>query len=418
MPMVHHLSRLILLTGLAGHGATFVAAQEEGGAGQLPDSGVRIEPTTEPHDPKDLPRLSIELSHRPYPEGIGDEAAYLKWLGVRASELERQVVEEPATPADVEANLECASFMLMRGIEPGLTWRLLSGSSTADESLLHVMTALGALGSADSALEMLKDVGAADLNADRLAELKKDHIALTAFAMAGEALLRTSENLDDLLFNKSYLIVALSDPTEALEALRRAASDLAIATEDGSPEIIAASRLWQSLLLERAGLRDRVMTLLPLALTPPAPNAILWDYFARLQRCRLLYTGKEKPSQEGYAAAWALLLQLEDTAFEWFKDEGQRQEAVRTAAWFRYGLLGQWRQARGDQAGAAEREWFQKAEQRLREQYFTGDEPHTVLRLESAIPMLIESKPDAKSKLPAQAAPMKPNDTGVSNAPH
>jgi len=123
---------------------------------------------------------------------------------------------------------------------------------------------------------------------------------------------------------------------------------------------------------------------------------------ARVFRCRLLCRQGDDQAERGFAAASALLLQLEERAHEWFADPTRRRDAIRACALERLDVTRRWRQALGVQADTAQLDWLDQAERRNLDAHFHPDTPSTVLRMELAIPMLTAVQPATETTADAK----------------
>jgi hypothetical protein len=182
--------------------------------------------------------------------------------------------------------------------------------------------------------------------------------------------------------------------SEADTARRQAAaSRLALLLEDNRPSVTSAAALWQAALLHRIGRPDRVMELLPRPLADPSPGEPRFDFYARLLRCRCI------AEQGGYAAASALLLQLQQRCEGLFARPRDRTEAARATSLVREKILSRWADATDPQTGAAERDWCRAAVERIRKTARGDSNRCFVLRLGCAVPILVE--------IPGEAPPEK-----------
>jgi hypothetical protein len=178
---------------------------------------------------------------------------------------------------------------------------------------------------------------------------------------------------------RGYLLAGTeSDPNKAA---RRAASRVSVLLEDSNPQVVASAALWYASLRGREADREAALSVLDVPLSDPRPQAMPHAFFTRLLRCRLL------AEQGGYAAALALLMQIEEQCERWFVEESDRANARRAAIWVEIEVLGAWYDRLSDPAQSVERQWCAERMAALSADGF-GSGPATVLRLTLAVPLL------------------------------
>lgn len=357
-----------------------------------PQEAPPSDPNTAPSVPMPDATGEFVLSAVAYPDGVQGEAAFTTYLARQAEVLASPVDEASGAEQRIAAALKSANWILARQIEPAASRLFWEHPRPGDrENILDLVgQAKAQLAIAAELEEKAKPDTAEDEHL--LGENHETRLTLQAFAEAIEAHFtgedKTSENGQP---------ATDSSPLQRATALRRAASGLAIATEDAAPDVVAASVLWQALLLEKAGRRDRVMTLLPPPLTAPPGDGRTWGFLARVFRCRLLCRYGDDHGDRGFAAASALLLQLEERAHEWFADPTRRRDAIRACALERLDITRRWSRAPGIQSDTVQSDWIEQAERRILDAHFRPDTPPTVLRMELAVPMLMPVQPVAET---------------------
>jgi hypothetical protein len=110
-------------------------------------------------------------------------------------------------------------------------------------------------------------------------------------------------------------------------------------------------------------------------------DSLPYAFFGRLLRCRLI------AAQGGYAAALALLTQMEDLCEEWMITEADRANALRTVSLVEMQILSGWHDSLSPSTHASERTWCADRLATLERDRF-GEGENTVLRLRPAIPVL------------------------------
>lgn len=178
---------------------------------------------------------------------------------------------------------------------------------------------------------------------------------------------------------RTYLM--LEDASEPARQTRAAISRLAPLLEASEPRIAGAAAFWRACLRSLDPDPRAALTGLDLAVANVPPDAPRYGFFCRLLRCRLV------AAQRGEPAALALLLQVEERVADWFRNEPERLDAIRTIGLFRMQTLSVWRQRLDPVTQADERAWCAKEIRRIREERFAGGDDETVMRLVESVPM-------------------------------
>jgi hypothetical protein len=191
---------------------------------------------------------------------------------------------------------------------------------------------------------------------------------------------------------RAFLVPA--DGSEASQDARRAASRLSILLEHENPQVTAAAALWQAAL--RSGEPDPspALSLLEPALWDLPRKRLPFAYYGRLLRCRLL------ARQGGYATSLALLARVEDRCMEWFSDDEERDNAVRTANLVAWQVLRAWYDHLTDPTDEPERIWCAQRMQKLSAEAF-GETGRTIFRLNPAVP-IFTAPPNAADPSPKE----------------
>lgn len=331
-------------------------------------------PTAPPAVPPlpDLPR--VRLAALP---GFEDDAAYLRSIAARLTELEIQARQAGDSMKQAESLLAAANLILARQLEPTCTRRLLHVDGNMDER--GEPDLCSALDRADALIERagaaLKELQVReDQPVDRLQQITHRLQTLGAFATGLRAFLFPDKG-----------------PQAARDA-RRAASGLAPLREDTYQPVAAAASLWQACLRSLESDQEPALAALALALSDPVPESMPYAFFARLLRCRLL-------ADRGHpAAALALLMQVEERCGEWLTTDKEREDAVRAAQLTGIQITADWHRRLNGSEAAPERKWCTERIQTLIGGSF-GEGGNTVLRLTPAIP-IIASPPDKDGASP------------------
>lgn len=320
---------------------------------------------TAPTDSKPRTAPSVQLSTAPFPDGVVDEAAYRQWLADRSAEAIAAADAAGEDPMGViEKRLAAVSAILASQCEPPMSRWLLGLSDAADRTRVLELT--------DRAVALLK-TARADLeryeNAPDFAEAAADYFGSTIelFEVFAGALRNCVQ--DDV-------------GDQATKRYRDAARDLSVYLEDDRHQVAAAAMLWQGALYGKADRVDRALRTLPLPDEPIRRGALRYDFFARLLRCRYLVM------RQAYAAAWSLLLALEERAHDSFPTAPERREAARSTILLKTEICDAWASA-GDETAAATRAWCAETLGRIREEQLPPGESWTVVRLDAAAPRII-----------------------------
>ena len=282
-----------------------------------------------------------ELSRSVYPPEITTEAGYLDWARSRREHYEAQS-DGPAA----------VNLTLAWELEPFASRWLLGLGTAQEQATANVLLA--------SAIERLR---AEPDTADSRLVLDP----LLPFAVALEAIWNPGEGEVTTL------------------ARRRGVMGLAVLLEHERADVTSAALLWQAVLYREMGRPDKALKLLPLATARVERDASAYQFFARLLRCRVL------ADRGGYAAASALLLQVEELAHDWFTDEHAREEATHAAMLVRMRVIEQWRNTLDPAVNDREVAWCTRAIERIR-----ADLPEDrveLFRLGQAVPF-VEPLPD------------------------
>ena len=175
---------------------------------------------------------------------------------------------------------------------------------------------------------------------------------------------------------------AIWDPGEgeaAELARRQAVMGLAVLLEHERADVTSAALLWQAVLYREMDRADKAFKLLPPATARVERDATAYQFFARLLRCRIV------ADCGGYAAAYSLLLQVEELAHDWFKDERAQEEAVHAAMLMRMQVLREWRTSLDQTADSLEVAWCTRAIERIRAELPEDRVP--LLRLGETVPL-------------------------------
>ena len=167
-------------------------------------------------------------------------------------------------------------------------------------------------------------------------------------------------------------------------ALRDAASGLAVVLESEESRTSTAATLWQAYLYHRRDRVKRALDLLPMVLKPLEDEGADGLY-ARLLRCRCI-----AELQGEYAVAIALLTRMEAQPGDWFGDGMQERQSRNTIALVRRQIAQQWASVFRESKKNAQAIWCDRAIIRIDANYFSNDLPADLLRLELAIPPIVE----------------------------
>ena len=347
------------------------------------DDGAGAPPASQPAAPP-----AVQLSASAYPDDVADEAAYADYLQRQTEALLTQVQQAQDLVSEARCRLATANWILARQIEPQVTRLLLGIASEADRGALAALVAQAQqelskagelLASSDGqGDEPTSEEAAAPDGAGEAGALPEDlqaiHRDLTAFADA------------------LALAWADAETEEASSQARQAAGLLAVLLEDQRPQVAAAATLYQALLYQRAGRGERARVVLDVALQTLPDGGESLALFSRLLRCRSL-------AEDGaQVVAYSLLLRLEERCQEWFTLPDELAQASRAVALVRRHVLESWPEPE-DQAAAADlRAWRDAAIGRLDELTHQDGDPPPVMRLGSAIPLLLDPQASARAE--------------------
>jgi hypothetical protein len=273
--------------------------------------------------------------------------------------------------------LAAANVILARELEPTCSAKLLGFSD--DQRFLSDEEVGDALGRTDAILlEAEAAVGEVGLlaspHAEWIATATHQLTTLRAFA----------QGLQEYLLPR--------EGTDASNETRPASSRLALLLEDDRPAVSAAAGLWQSCIRAREVDPTRAKSVLRLALARPRPGTLPFALFARLLRCRIL------ASQDGYAAALALLTQLEDHADSWLDTDADRANALRTITLVEIQVLSDWQARLSGPPDSTQRRWCTDRISTLVDERFS-EGGRSVFRLTTAIPIIVTPE-DAHRRKP------------------
>jgi hypothetical protein len=276
-----------------------------------------------------------------------------------------------------------ANQILAQQIEPAVSrWLIAQDTPVGREAL---QTALDVAGQhLEAAKAALESSGAATPNAN---EPRAEDSLLVADVETLEA------------FANALSAIFGEGTAEGLARDRRnAAFALAVLLEDERGGVAAAAGLYQAILYRQLDRLDRVMELLPAPLTPLSPAGERFDFFARLLRCQCV------SQRGGYAAGYAILLQIEKRCNEWFADPRDQAAAARAAVEVRLQLLAEWEARAPD---AEEHQWCQESAIRTRQALQEGQVTSGVMRLGVAVPLL-RTESGARPTIPEPQPPLEP----------
>jgi hypothetical protein len=206
-------------------------------------------------------------------------------------------------------------------------------------------------------------------------------------------------------FAEAFHAFALpADDDKAAEAGRQAARALSLYLEDERPKVARAALLWQAVLYGRSDRPNRAIRLLPLVTEEPRREALRYDFFTRLLRCRLLV------HRRSFAAAWTLALHLESRSYDWFGEHALRTAASRSVQLVKLRICEEWPDAVAQDERQGTVEWCEAITSRLHNEHFDDG---GVMRLESAAPIVADI-PDPTELEAARASP--PEDAASPDA--
>jgi hypothetical protein len=299
-------------------------------------------------------------------EGFADDESYTRSISSQAEELATRARQTDDLPTRVDLLLASANLLLGHAVEPACSARLLGMTvqipPLTDETLKAAFDRVDTvLVEADSALDAAGELP--EPPDDWITQASDRLTLLGAFAHALRA----------------YLIGG--SEADAADADRRAASRLSPLREDRRPRVSAAATLWQAALRARGPESSRAMSGLNLVLSRPRIDTLPYSFFARLLRCRII------ADRGGYAAAAALLTQLEERVASWFVRESERNDALRAISLARFNLYAQWRDTLASPENEKQRNWCTVRMQTIAAERFSVEED-TLFRLAATIPII------------------------------
>lgn len=337
--------------------------------------------------------LAVGLSATVYPPGVTDEKQYAHRIQEQIDALlaAAEAAADRSDPPDggltrVEYLLGAANWILARQIEPQVT-RLLLGIERSQDVAFVIR----------SVAEARKHLEAAGPPAGGLAEAaasveRNEEAAEPAgrgripSVVPEESLYKFESIRNDLSAFADALALAWAEGEgeDDAQAVRAAASSLAVLLEDDRPGVAPAATLYQAVLYQRAGRSDRAMQVLDLALQPLPPDAASFAFFSRLLRCRYL------ARRGGHAVAWSLLLKLEERCQDWFDSPEARQEAMRAVALVRLEVDEFWEASLASSGDKERLAWCARAKQRIQSTLLQPTGEPAATRLGNAVPLLLD----------------------------
>ena len=332
--------------------------------------------------------VAVGLSAAVYPPGVTDETQYAHRIQEQVDGLlaAAEAADRSDPAARVEYLLGAANWILARQIEPQVS-RLLLGIERSQDAAFVIR----------SVAEARKHLAAAgpppDGPAEATVSLEGDEEAAEPAgqgripsAVSEESRHQSESIRNDLSAFADALALAWAEgeAENDAQAVRAAASSLAVLLEDDRPGVAPAATLYQAVLYQRAGQSDRAMKVLDLALQPLPPDAASFAFFSRLLRCRYLAQGG------GHAVAWSLLLKLEERCQDWFDSPEARQEATCAAVLVRLEVGELWEASLASSGDQERLAWCGRAKQRIQSTLLQPTGEPTATRLGSAVPLLLD----------------------------
>lgn len=276
-----------------------------------------------------------------------------------------------------EAYLTAANWILAYQIEPMASRLLLDAPLPSDpkNATLHVSRARAQLARAASIWKKIEN-DTNQVDDEETWRLTDRLESLQGFANAFQAIWRTD----------------YAGESQRDEALSIAAGGLSIAREDERESVAAGAQLWQAYLYAARGKHERAADLLPDAVTEP-DGAKRFGFFARVLRCRLMAR-----AYHAHSASISLLARLEERATKWFVHRNRVQEAQRVAALARRRVLSDWAKALREEGLLERAKWCERAIAEIDVDYFSPNEPVSVLRLHQAAPAVVSLELAAKEQ--------------------
>jgi len=299
--------------------------------------------------------------------GLHDEPEYRRTIAGRVAELVHlaETTEDPVAQADLQ--LAAANLILAQGLEPICTRMMLGAQPDrfgpgGDESLREML---------DRADMLIAD--AERLLGDPVREAAPASATLKSVRGRLDILQPFAEGL------RAYLLPV--DAAGGAHGARRAASRLSVLLEHDDLQVAAAAALWQAALRGTEPDPAPALAILEPALAEPSQQAMPYPFFARLLRCRIL------AAQGKFAAAAALLIQLEERCTRWPVKEADRPDYLRAVMLVQTHVLADWRDRLDAATQADERQWCTDRLAAILAKHFP-DASATVARLNPAVPIL------------------------------
>lgn len=276
------------------------------------------------------------------------------------------MVAEAGSSADALSRgrrfLAAANLILSDAIEPSCTRRLLGIGDIGDGQLREDTSWLDRADELIAQAKGILDTVGEGSRVDEIAKARRLLAAVNAFSRAIRAYLDSYES-----------------PSSAT-MMREAASGLSSFLEDKDASLAAAATLWQSALLTREGSSDRVLAILDLPLSDLPRDSLPYSLHARLLRCRALV------ARGSFAAAYALLLQMEELTPSWMNSREQSERAMHTIALTKWQALQAWHDRLHEPQDREEREWCRTRMDEIEKEILKVDV--SVVRLSPAIPRM------------------------------
>jgi len=301
-----------------------------------------------------------------------DEAARLTELAgiIDAAIAEARKSDEPAEQA--AELIEAANRVLSYQLEPVCSDHFLKidhpdAAAALEAARSSLARARSLLGEAGEALAKIP----ADTPSPSRDESRRGIARLEAFTSAME------------------LFLAAGGSAEPGGDARQVISKLAPILESSDLAVAGAASFWRACVRSLDPDPHKAMERLELAVTEVPAESQRYGFFKRLLRCRLI------ASAQGEPAALALLAQVEERIDDWFHNEPDRLDAMRTVGLLQLQILRSWHDRLDAPTQTDERAWCVKESQRVIAQRFGGGDEETVLRLVEAIPFPRPAEPEA-----------------------
>lgn len=340
------------------------------GAASIPDAA--------PGSSDAPPFTIVHLSPAPYPNGVSDEQGYARRLAERTRFLLDRCIQTEELAARLRLRIAAVNWMLAAECEPPMSRWLHRISRESDSERVAQLTKSCIEQLATARTELEQYAGGAETDAAEAEELGATIELLETYARTFEACFRGGESPGGIVGS-------------------RVTTRLARYLEDDRPEVAASALLWQAAVYGHRDRIDRALLTLPLATEPPQRETLRYDFFARLMRCRFL------TEQDRFAAAWALLLQLEEHAREWFSSVSARDEAVRSAVLQKIALCDAWIAALDSSTQTDAIEWCKEMRKRFVDEHFREKTDQTLMRLNAAAPIVVDIPEPTEDAIPDES---------------